>query len=68
MNEYQKEAKRLVIQMQFQKHPIMFEAAKNCALVCVEELLSILRTRKGDYMFLKKYEFYKKVKEEIQNS
>lgn len=41
-------AREIVIKMQFQKEPLMFEQAKQCALIAVDEILK--RTRSVDTM------------------
>jgi len=50
----------IVIKMQFQKEPLMFEQAKQCALIAIDEILSI--------PYLLKYEtwLYKEIKNEIE--
>lgn len=32
----------IIIQMQFQSHPLMFEQAKRCALIAVDEIIKAL--------------------------
>jgi len=53
-------AKEIVIKMQFQKDPLMFEQAKKCALIAVDEIL---------YMNFSNHleeTFWKEVKKEIE--
>jgi len=35
-------ARELVVKMQFQKQPLMFDQAKHCALIAVDEIISIV--------------------------
>ena len=51
-------AKELVIKMQFQKQPLMFDQAKYCALIVVDEIISIV----GRYS-----NYWQEVKQEIEN-
>jgi len=39
MTDYEEKAREIVIKMQFQKEPLMFESAKICGLVAVDEIL-----------------------------
>jgi len=39
MNDYDIKARELVVKMQMQKEPLMFDAAKICALIAVDEIL-----------------------------
>lgn len=40
MKESQIKAREIVIKMQFQKEPIMFEQAKHCAKVAIEMIIN----------------------------
>jgi hypothetical protein len=40
MTKTEEKARKIVIKMQFQTRPINFEQAKNCALSCVDEVIS----------------------------
>ncbi len=40
MTESQEKAREIVIKMQLQKSPLMFEQAKKCALICVTEIIN----------------------------
>jgi len=47
MTAAEQKAKEIVIKMQFQKRALMFEDAKQCALIAVDEILnnkSIIKT------------------------
>jgi hypothetical protein len=39
MTDYEEKAREIVIKMQFQKEPLMFESAKICGLIAVDEIL-----------------------------
>jgi hypothetical protein len=39
MNIYQEKAREIVGNMQFQQNPLMFEVARSCALIAVDEIL-----------------------------
>jgi len=41
MSEEQEKAKELIIKMQFSKPPLMFDKAKQCALICVDEIIKV---------------------------
>ena len=42
MTETQIKAREIVIKMQFQKRPLIFEQAKQCALIAVDEIIDAL--------------------------
>ena len=48
MEEYKLKAREIVIKMQFQKEPLIFEQAKQCALIAVDE---IIKSKKLNYLF-----------------
>jgi hypothetical protein len=62
MTEKEIKAREIVIKMQFQKEPLMFEQAKQCALICVDEILSSFQFNKCD----SEYDYYLDVKTEIE--
>ena len=39
MTNHEVKAREIVIKMQFQKEPLIFEAAKMCGLIAVDEIL-----------------------------
>ena len=40
MNIYSEKAREIAIKMQFQKEPLIFEQAKQCALIAVDEIIN----------------------------
>mgnify|MGYP003654620081 FL=1 len=76
MTEQQEKAREIVIKMQFQKEPLMFEQAKHCALIEVDEIITVLSNMveflksigvngKNVEHNLNKIQFYNEVKLEI---
>lgn len=76
MTEQQEKAREIVIKMQFQKEPLMFEQAKHCALIEVDEIIMVLSNMveflksigvngKNVEHNLNKIQFYNEVKLEI---
>jgi hypothetical protein len=63
MNQYQEKAREIVIKMQFQKEPLNFEQAKQCAVICVNEIIRALDEHQWQNRFV--IEFYNEVKNEI---
>jgi hypothetical protein len=60
-------AREIVIKMQFQKEPLMFEQAKQCALIAVDEILDLnLGFSNCDENNWAIEKFYIEVKQEIQ--
>lgn len=49
MTEKQEKAREIVIKMQFQKEPLMFEQAKHCAKISVENILQFLKLKINFY-------------------
>lgn len=43
MTQEEEMAREIVIKMQFQKEPIMFEQAKYCALVHIDSMIDMLK-------------------------
>jgi len=41
MEEAQIKARELIIKFQFRNPPMMFEDAKSCALICVDEIIDL---------------------------
>jgi len=63
MTPQQETAREIVIKMQFQKEPLMFEQAKQCALIAVDEIIEIFNDTNGsDY----RLEYWQEVKQEIE--
>lgn len=71
MNEHQIKAREIVIKMQFQPNPLAFEQARICALILIDEVFRVLPNinRKNQIKELdaRCYEYWLKVKQEIQN-
>lgn len=63
MDEIEIKAKEIVIKMQFQNPTLMFDQAKHCALICVDEIISAC-----EFNFVESYNtvWWNKVKEEIK--
>jgi len=65
MNEFDLKARELVIKIQFQKSVLMFDVAKNIALIFVDEILNC----KTNVMVIqnqrKHFDYWEKVKESI---
>lgn len=55
----------IIIQMQFQSHPLMFEQAKRCALITVDEMLKHMSLHFGQ-IGLSTVEYWNEVKREIE--
>lgn len=64
MSEEQIRAREIVIKMQFQKEPLMFEQAKHCALISIDEIITFLKMQMGFYDE-KAMEYNLKIREEI---
>ena len=59
-------AREIVIKMQFQKPPLDFEQAKQCAIICVDEILNEFpKGFKGNFEEVRK-QYLEKVKTEIE--
>jgi hypothetical protein len=58
-------AREIVIKMQFQKEPLMFEQAKQCALIAVDEMLSEHFGDITEYA-MRRYNYLTEVKQEIE--
>ena len=56
-------AREIIIKMQFQKEPLMFEQAKQCALTCVDEIINTYHSPMDD----EQIEEWQQVKQEILN-
>ena len=65
MSEEQIRAREIIIKMQFQKEPLMFEQAKNCALISIDEIITFLKMQMGFYDE-KAMEYHLKIREEIR--
>jgi len=65
MNEFDLKARELIIKIQFQKSVLMFDVAKNIALIFVDEILNC----KTNVMVIqnqrKHFDYWEKVKESI---
>jgi len=64
-------AREIVIKMQFQKDPLMFEQAKQCALICVDEIIKSNpcyedSDRGGNFMWNDNTYYWEEVKKEIE--
>jgi hypothetical protein len=58
-------AREIVIKIQFQKEPLMFEQAKQCALIAVDEMLSEHFGDITEYA-MRRYNYLTEVKQEIE--
>jgi hypothetical protein len=56
-------AREIVIKMQFQKEPLMFEQAKQCALIAVDELIYETQFEVPNV----RQKYWLSVKQEIEN-
>lgn len=66
MEEYKFKAREIVIKMQFQKEPLNFEQAKQCALIAVDEIINSvvitdLTTAENQFIY------WEEVKQEIMS-
>ena len=64
-------AREIVIKMQFQQPPLMFEQAKHCALIAIDEIEEALTDYgRGDSLQLQnmdsEFRFWEQVKTEIE--
>ena len=67
-------AKEIVIKMQFQKRALMFEDAKQCALIAVDEITTALTISTGHLLInkvdenelVKDFNYWNEVKTEIE--
>jgi|APIni6443716594_1056825.scaffolds.fasta_scaffold3559661_2 hypothetical protein len=62
MTPQQETAREIVIKMQFQKEPLMFEQAKQCAIIAVDEILAVVL----DSPYANIIKYYQEVKQEIE--
>ena len=68
MSEEQIIAREIVIEYQFQNPPLMFDVAKNCALIGVNRIIKeymYLNPNAEDLILLEELKNWKKIKEEI---
>lgn len=74
MKKQEIEAREIVIKMQFQKEPLMFEQAKQCALTAVDLTIKSLKTTLGHLElrlldaqeYLKDIQYWEEIKQEIE--
>ena len=69
MEEYKLKAREIVIKMQFQKEPLIFEQAKQCALIAVDELINshlVLTTTHDLKPSVRCKRYWQQVKQEIE--
>jgi len=59
-------AREIVIKIQFQKEPLMFEQAKQCALIAVDEILDIGLGFMHDDTAWNIDKYWQEVKQEIE--
>jgi hypothetical protein len=64
MTTIEEKAREIVIKMQFQKQPLMFEQAKQCALIAVDEIL--LHEKNSHSVLDKATEYWQEVRNEIE--
>jgi hypothetical protein len=65
MNEFDLKARELVIKIQFQKTVLMFDVAKNIALIFVDEMLNCETNVMVVQNQRKHFDYWEKVKESI---
>lgn len=65
MTPQEVKAREIVIKMQFQSEPLMFEQAKKCALITVDEMLKHMSLHFGQ-IGLSTVEYWNEVKKEIE--
>jgi hypothetical protein len=69
MTKTEEKARKIVIKMQFQTRPIEFEQAKNCALICVDEVHELLNKPMFQYkesmLWKAEVDYWNQVKQEI---
>jgi hypothetical protein len=66
MTQTEEKAREIVIKMQFQKEPLMFDQAKQCALIAVEEILNTLYSIPFGNALDNELEYWEEVKQEIE--
>ena len=64
MTQAKEKAREILIKMQFQKEPLKFEQAKQCALIAVDEILNVKSFLKS--MPLQDVKYWQEVKQEIE--
>ena len=70
MTEEQTKAREIVIKYQFQNPPLMFDVAKNCALIGVNEIIAVfyfINPNSEDLILCEELNNWKKIREEITN-
>ncbi len=66
MTATEQKAKEIVIKMQFQKRALMFEDAKQCALIAVDEVIDAINGMVNEESGYSADEYYLEVKTEIE--
>jgi len=66
MTAAEQKAKEIVIKMQFQKRALMFEDAKQCALIAVDEVIDAINGMVNEESGYSADEYYLEVKTEIE--
>lgn len=65
MTEAQIKAREIVIKMQFQKEPIMFEQAKHCAKEAIEMIINNNADLLGGIEYHQELNVWEEIKDEI---
>ena len=65
MTQQQEKAREIVIKMQFQKEPLMFEQAKQCALIEVNEIIEEL-IECSEVWMKSRIKYWQEVQQEIE--
>jgi len=65
MKEAQIKAREIVIKMQFQKEPIMFEQAKHCTKVAIEMIMNNNANLLGGIEYHQELNVWEEIKDEI---
>ena len=65
MKDSQIKAREIVIKMQFQKEPIMFEQAKHCAKVAIEMIINNNADLLGGVEYHQELNVWEEIKDDI---
>lgn len=71
MTPQELKAKEILIKMQFQSQPLMFEQAKQCALIAVDEIIKSNPCDEscdmgGNFMFINNVYYWQQVRQHIE--
>ena len=65
MKDSQIKAREIVVKMQFQKEPIMFEQAKHCAKVAIEMIINNNADLLGGIEYYQELNVWEEIKDDI---